>query len=50
LVLDDNRTGNPTVSSQSRIFGDTRTGDGGFQEDALGGEHKLSHAFRRCRL
>jgi hypothetical protein len=30
VVLDDNGTGNPTISSQSRIFSDTRTGDGGF--------------------
>jgi hypothetical protein len=30
VVLNDNGTRNPTISSQSWIFSDTRTGDGGF--------------------
>jgi hypothetical protein len=30
VVLDDNGTRNLTVDSQSRIFSDTRTGNGGF--------------------
>jgi hypothetical protein len=28
--LDDNGSRNPTISPQSRIFSDPRTGDGGF--------------------
>jgi hypothetical protein len=29
-ALDDNGARNPTINSQSRLFSDTRTGDGGF--------------------
>jgi hypothetical protein len=42
LVLDDNGAWDSTVSSQSRIFSDTRTGDGGFQGPVVG-DHQLRY-------
>jgi len=31
VILDDNRTRNPTVNVQSRVLSETRTSDGGSQ-------------------
>ena len=40
MAVDDNGTLNSTLCSQSRVFCDTRTGDGGFQ-GAVGSEYSL---------